>query len=90
MDINDKNFFNYANAPEELRNVAVKTHAAFMRLRKAQDQVQLWTKEIALAEKEHHAIQQTFFSVLNRWDPSTNLIKQLEDFEACSTGDVVA
>lgn len=59
--------FNFEDAPENVKNSGAAHRENFLRLEKAKNQLELWTKELQDARTDHAKTLKTFQEAINRW-----------------------
>ncbi len=58
-------------APEELKQAGLEHHKNVKRLRKAEDQVKLWTDELSAARSAYKVSETNYTSTISRYNPET-------------------
>lgn len=58
--------------PQEMKDAQLKLNTAMRRNTRARKQLQLWQKEVDLAERDFRATEAWYGTVTCRWSPTTN------------------
>lgn len=62
----------FDKAPVKLKEAALKKRAAWIRILKAQAQVNLWQREVEKATQIHERADNEFATLLDNWDTESN------------------
>lgn len=78
--------FDIDKVPQEMKEAQFRMSTVIRRERKAAQQVEIWTTELATAQRVRSAEERVYGDVSQRWDPETNTMKPArEDAPAASS-----